>query len=225
MMTCLVCIFTGDAIGTVTTPFDSGLGGWTSNTPAEIVWEASGGNPGGYARFTDATPNHTYLIAPPEYLGDWSGLDGAGSISYDHNVIWLTGSAFAPVPYTVRISGPGGEATWSGAIAPRRPGWTRVTAPISEPSWSVGSGRWDDILTEVQTLSIRIEQFSNMDITGLDSIVLTAPRLPEAPEPGPAGAGVPEPATLCALALAVAGLGRYVRRRPKGTSLSGRRRC
>ena len=213
---CLVCIFTGHAIGATTSTFDSTLGGWTSNTPAEISWAGSGGTPGGYARFDDVTSNHTFLFAPPSYLGDWSGLDGTGSISYDHNMIWLTPSGFAATPYTVKISGPGGEATWTGSIATRLPGWDTKTALISESEWNIDSGTWDAILANVTELSIRIEQFSNMDICGLDNITLAIAEpgddllVADANEPN---AAIPEPMTMLAVGLSVTGLGGYVRRR------------
>jgi len=197
VMACLVCVFVGNAMGGVLTTFDSGLDGWTSNTPAEVTWADSGGNPGGYARFEDATINDTYLIAPPRYLGDWSGLDGVESISYDHNVIWITGSAFPRAPYTVVISGPGGQATWTGAYAPRQPGWNTVTAPVTESEWTIDSGQWDAILANVTDLSIRVEQYSNLDISGMDNISLHTP----------------EPATLSVLGLGGLAMLRRRRRR------------
>jgi len=186
VLACFVCIVASSAIGDVTTTFDADLGGWTSNTPGEIMWADADpeGNPGGYARFEDATTEDTFLIAPAKYLGDWSALDGVEQLSYDHNVIWITGSAFSRSPHTVTISGPGGQATWTGPFAPRDPGWNTFTAPMAESEWTVDSGAWNALLADVTSLSIRFEQFSNLDISGMDNIILT-----------------PEPATLSLLAL------------------------
>ena len=69
-----------------TSTFDTGLDGWFSNTPGEIRWSSTNGNPDGFVRFADASGNYTYIAAPEKFLGDWSGLDGIGSISYDHKI-------------------------------------------------------------------------------------------------------------------------------------------
>ena len=194
VVVCLVCVFSGNAIGAVITTFDSDLEGWTSNTTTEITWTSPGGNPDGYARFDDATINDTYLIAPARYLGDWSGLVGT-DISYDHNVLSMTPNSPAPAAYTVKISGPGNDATWTGATAPSRPGWDTVTVPILESAWTVNSGTWAGLLADVDNLSIRIEHWSNLDTAGVDNITLA----------------IPEPATLSLLALG--GLAMLRRRR------------
>jgi hypothetical protein len=95
------------ALGVAST-FDSGLDGWTSNTPAEISWQASGGNPGGYVRFTDVSGDSTEIYAPAKFLGDWSGLDEVGLIAFDHR-IYRVGVNPTFWPYRIALTGLGGR--------------------------------------------------------------------------------------------------------------------
>ncbi len=74
----------------VQTTFDSDLGGWTSNTPAEVAWNATGGNPGGEALFTDGSGNNTVLLAPSMFLSpavNYAKLDGKAYISFQHQMV------------------------------------------------------------------------------------------------------------------------------------------
>jgi hypothetical protein len=66
-------IFMAAALAALTAPvqagiiasstFDTGLGDWTSNTPSQIAWQSTGGNPGGYIQFTDASSASTVCLA------------------------------------------------------------------------------------------------------------------------------------------------------------------
>ena len=179
--------------------FDADLEGWTSNTPAEVLWAGTGGNPGGYARFEDVLSESTFLIAPAPFLGDWSGLDGWGVLSYDHKV-FQAGNYSEAWAYEVRISGPGGSANWTGAAPTGPTDWMPQVIPIRQDAWSVQSGTWSGLLGSVDTLWISIEQFSSLsgpqEICGIDNVQL-----------------VPEPSSLFALICALGGLGAAWRRR------------
>ena len=90
----LLCLsgtaFAKNDVVVVQTTFDSDLGGWTSNTPAEVVWNATGGNPGGEALFTDGSGNGTYIIAPSAFLSpavNYTKLDGKAYISFQHLMV------------------------------------------------------------------------------------------------------------------------------------------
>lgn len=161
--------------------FDSDLDGWTSNIPTEISWSSIGGNPGGYARHEDSTGNSTFLLAPSSFLGDWSSLNGNGTISFDHKIFSAGTGINNFVAYEVAISGPGGSAEWLGPIPNGATDWVSITAPIEESSWSV-TGTWLDLLSNVDTLQVRIELVDNdgNDISGLDNIQLSGVPIPTA---------------------------------------------
>ena len=159
-----------------TSTFDIGLDGWTSNTPGEIRWSSTDGNPDGYVRFLDASGNFTYIAAPEEFLGDWSLLDGTGSISYDHKIFSTGGGVQAFTPYRIEISGSGGSALWAGDRPSGTTDWVHVEALLNEQDWNVNSGSWTDLLSDVDLFLIRIEMVTNTfasEITGIDNVHLT----------------------------------------------------
>ena len=105
----------GDSV-VVQTTFDSDLGGWTTNTTPDVKWNATGGNPGGEALFTDVTNGvGTVMRAPASFLSpavDYTKLDGKAYISYQHQMVKETG-VLATGNYNITISGPGGTASFS----------------------------------------------------------------------------------------------------------------
>ena len=93
----------------VTSTFDSGLDGWTCTL--DCSWSASGGNLGGYLRHVDTAGPRSFAFAPSKFLGDWSALDGDGSILFDHTLIFVGPQNDGFNPYEVVLSGPSGAAT------------------------------------------------------------------------------------------------------------------
>jgi hypothetical protein len=182
----------------VTSTFDADLDGWTSVHPTELSWNSSGGNPGGYARFVDGFSTGGMIFAPAKFLGDWSGLDETGSITFDQKV-FRTGNYSSRGNRFVSISGPGGEADWLGDSAPAscqsNPAcdWTGFVVPLNEASWTVSSGSWSALLTDVTAFGIQLELYTTTlppaDIEGLDNVQL-----------------VPEPSTALLFASGLIGL-------------------
>lgn len=191
-------LFIGGMSGAVTaqattlaiSTFDTGLDGWTSNTPAEISWQSLGGNPDGYVRFGDLTANGTYIYAPAAFLGNYLSL-GVNSISFDVNIFAETGVSVVG-PYEVDLSGPGGAAHFFGTQPSTSypTGWITVDASItnavSAPSgWTVTSGTWLGLLGNVTQLGIPIELVTNVhipgdtDFEGIDRVTLSGTATPE----------------------------------------------
>ncbi len=181
-----------------TTTFDSNMDGWTSNNP-DAFWDSPGGNPGGYVRFDDATAGFTNLYAPAKFLGDWSELDGGGSISYDFKMIDIGPGSFHP--HEILIFGSDGEqALWYGPTPTGPTDWLTIRAPLDEIEWSISGGNWATLLSHVTELRIRMDHTATTpDIEGLDNVVL-----------------IPEPASL---ALLVFGGPLLMRRRKGGSGL------
>ena len=166
--------------------FDSGLDGWTLQGSGVLSHSSTGGNPGGYAKFTDiAGPvGDGWLIAPAKFLGNWSGFNEIGLLTWDHRIITY-GDIDTVLKASVIISGPGGQATFTGSSF--QSAWTRFSAPISIANWTINSGSWNAILSNVTSLKIRIEAVWNngaLDVDGVDNIQLAFPDTnPPTPNP------------------------------------------
>ena len=145
--------------------------GWTSNTPAEISWQSSGGNPGGYIQFLDATANSTYIYAPGSFLGNYLTL-GVTSLSFDADIFAETGVSVVG-KYELDLSGPGGAASFFGAQPSTSypTGWVNVLVPIANTvtppaGWTLASGTWLGLLANVTQVGIPIELVTNVTIPG-----------------------------------------------------------
>jgi len=172
------------ATANIQSTFDTDLDGWTSNTPAQISWASSGGNPDGYIHFADATDDGTWVIAPGKFLGDWSAADGSGAISFDHKVFAVpVGTAINIQDYGISIAGGGNSATWTSPGPTGTTDWVHVTASLVESQWSV-SGSWAGLLASVESLWIDIELVHGVggDVEGIDNVTLTG--APPIPAPG-----------------------------------------
>jgi PEP-CTERM motif len=190
----------------VETEFGKNLDDWTSNTPNEVNWVMSGGNPGGYASFVDASGTGTYIAAPAKFLFDYeaAGLDGSGAISFDHK-IFASGPGDTYAPYMITLSGPNGAATWTGdvpAVSNFMTPWVTVTALLNQSDWKVTSGSWVGLLDQVTSLQIQMELVVNpggagFDTEGIDNVIL---------------ASVPEPGTMTMAATGLACVGLLFRR-------------
>jgi hypothetical protein len=172
------------AASLVKSTFDNDLDGWTEiaiGQPKSKGFTATGGNPGGFFLFKDTGPGGSALSAPDKFLGNWSSYL---SVSYDHKV-FDTGSFSDVIPQWILISGPGGSAEWNGPTISSQSDWQTFTVPISETSWTVTSGTWAALLSEVTSFQIRAEHFdTNLpEQEGYDNIVLTPKSVSSVPEP------------------------------------------
>jgi hypothetical protein len=160
--------------------FTTGAQGWTSNTPAEVAWQSTGGSPGGFIQFTDQTGNSTYIDAPASYHAAYTKLNNAGYITYQHAIIAETGVT-SYSPYEIRLSGPGGAAKFDGSPpTATSTGWVTVVAPLVSADWTVTSGTWTGLLASVTDLQIDIELVTNAtipgdtDIEGIDNVAIVS---------------------------------------------------
>jgi len=157
--------------------FETSLDGWTlvdadgNSAQGTLFWQATGGNPGGFAFYRDFGSDGGFISAPSAYLGDWSELNGTGELRYEHRIVFMN-NVTAIVPYEVRIAGTGGQARYLGGISPGPGSWVQVTVPINEIDWTVTTGTWAGILSGVTNLRIRIEQVDGNDHDGIDNVWL-----------------------------------------------------
>ncbi len=172
------------AIVTAST-FDSGLEGWSG---PDIRFASSIGNPPGSMEFQELySANASYASAPVNFLGDWSLLDGKGFISYDHfmpNVTsWNQGYWGAGLEREIRLTGSGGAATWTGTIPAFYSGWTTILVPLESTAWTVDSGTWGGMLSNITAFELRVDHFNDMfgaERTQFDNITLSAVPIPAA---------------------------------------------
>lgn len=166
----------------VSSTFDENLDGWTLISGGEdstLEWSSIGGNPGGFAHFTDARGALSYIAAPHQFLGDWSHLDGVGTIYYDHRVIDEGSCAGVPIEPEIIISGLGGTARFTGSNPADLANWFEVSAPIDESAWVMEEGNWSELLENVAVFWIAIEKLTNNcdpnppEQTGIDNIFVS----------------------------------------------------
>lgn len=196
---------TANAAAVGISTFDSGAEGWTATTdtasPSSVSWASTGGNPGGYMHFEDFIKGETFLVAPASFHGDWSSFDGSGSLDFEHKIFDVGVSVTAFIPYRVVISGPGGNAEWVGTTPTGATDWVNLSAPINLANWTVNTGTWSGLLSNVTNLFIRMELVSGQqspphELAGIDNVSL-----------------VPEPASLVLLLGGLVGLSCRGRRR------------
>lgn len=93
----------------------------------DMVHQASGGNPGGYARLTDATEDPaSFASAPASFLGDLSAFIG-GTFSFDHRLFDTGMPSSGIAPYSLLLTS--GDPTDLNTLV-----WT-APAPTAATDW------------------------------------------------------------------------------------------
>jgi hypothetical protein len=162
--------------------FNSDLEGWTTNTPAEVEWNAMGGNPGGEVLFIDASGGATYIQAPERFLSpaiDYKQLDGKAYVSWQHRMVDET-AVQSTAPYSITLTGPGGAAHFNGApaIVAAKNSWVTVAAPLLQSEWTVTNGTWKALLASVTVMQINLELVNNntggIDKEAIDNVEIVS---------------------------------------------------
>lgn len=200
LMLALLLLISGNADAfIIASTFDTDADGWTSTVPSEVSWTSAGGNLDGYMRHEDGSGASTLLIAPSEFLGNWSNVL---SVAYDHKIFQTGNNINTFIPYLFQISGPGGTAQWIGSTPNGVTDWTTQSTTLDEGLFNVTSGSWDDLISNVSDFRIKMELVDNgatsiRDISGIDNVYITKKETQ----------AVPEPATMSLLSLGFLGLG------------------
>ncbi len=189
--------------------FDQDLDGWTANTstgglpgasqgdPAStLVWDASGGNTGGFAHYYQAESLAAgAFVAPAKFLGNLSGLQDP---RFEFDFVQLTGSETV-YSVEIRIFGANTAYSWQGPIPPSPVSnvnpcvrlvlnpitnkydcegesnvWSHYTAALKQEFWNrlTGDASLATVLSNVQ----RIEVLANLTFhggsSGIDNFAL-----------------------------------------------------
>jgi hypothetical protein len=175
--------------------FDAGTDGWQAvNGSMNYQWQSSGGNPGGYVSGQDASGTQLWFFAAPAgsgFIGDLTAAYG-GTLSFSERLLSIN-----PTTQTaqVQIVDGGGSllSFHSNSYTPEF-GWTSLAISLSADA---GGGTWSyftsassagtpatasemmSVLSDVTAFRILGDYRSAGEITGLDSISLTAAVVPE----------------------------------------------
>lgn len=199
----LMALFSASSYGmTISSTFDLDAEGWTGNgVGANVTYESTGGNPGGFIRVNDTgnvLPLNSGILAPGAFLGDLSAFIG-GELSVDYRAISGSNATLLPEFGRAWIAGGGEEAFFDLAAAPPAAGaWDTFTAPLYAASWGVSDAIWATIMGNVTTLGIGTDAFDGADVVGVDNISISQ---------------VPLPAAIWLFLSALGALGLYGRRR------------
>lgn len=161
----------------VNSTFDSDLEGWMVTGDNSAAWESVTGNPNGCLSVNDhATGDHNLLVAPPAYLGDWSGFSPADTLSFDVYLDNTSGGGQATSPFMMRIAGPGGSAMALDPLAnyPPQQSWTTYQAALDPADWTIESGSWAAILASVTSVMLEGEFVDGDEIVRVDNVQLSA---------------------------------------------------
>jgi PKD repeat protein len=155
--------------------FEAGaFDGWSFSGAGGVTNQSSGGNPGRYLSIANGTGT-AIAQCPPKFLGDWSLLDNhAAEIQVDLIVTNYSGSVYLH-DYFIKIEGPGGIATFpiDNAIEEAFNKWTTFSFPIKASSWTVSSGNWSSLISNVTGLSLTLEYLTGSETVGMDNFCIT----------------------------------------------------
>jgi len=186
VLAALLLILTSQ-VEAATSTFDTDLDGWTytnlnpsNDSPASLTWESTGGNPGGFVKFTDLKGDHAAIAAPNKFLGDWSN---AVSIEYDMKII-EDGNNPTFLPFEVMLfnENAGISAEWNGSKPTSTTDWQHTTVMLNDPRWVVTGGSWIDLLANITDFYITIEVVQDLhnDVEGIDNVGVSAVPIPAA---------------------------------------------
>ncbi len=185
----MLCAFVSEA--QITSTFDTDADGWTlvQNGSAAVTYNASGGNPGGYASGADletgfAAPVFWYWEAPPKFLGNRIFSYGLQlSFQLQQNI-----SGTTPNESLIRISDGTTTLFYFPATSPAlAPLWTTYSVTISEVSgnWKTSNSstgtaaskaQIKQVLASITFLRIRGEfngpGNATPDVGGIDNVIL-----------------------------------------------------
>ena len=159
----------------ITSTFDTDLDGWHKTGCSDLQWSSTDGNPGGCLVVDDdGEQDRNYAVAPHKFLGDWSHFNSPQTLSFDIKYDLHEGY-YSPGPFLIRIGGPGGVATVANPSFPENQWKTIVVTvdPDAPVGWTLVSGSWHDLLSNVTSLRINAEFVFGREHVYIDNVELS----------------------------------------------------
>ena len=155
--------------------FESGLlEGWSFTGVGGFSIVTTGGNPGKYVKITEGSG--TSIAVPSSiFHGNWSLLDGHNAeIHVDYLITSTTGALLLP-GYFVKLSGPGGVATYpcNNSIELAYNKWHSFGIPIEQAGWTMVSGDWTSLMNNVTDIKLAAEFNAGSEIVGIDNFCIS----------------------------------------------------
>lgn len=154
---------------------DGGYDGWSFVSTGGVSNASFTGQPGRSLKISDGS-GVSIAYPPAKYLGDWTQLDGySAHIIMDINISSHSGSSMDN-GYFIRISGPGGSATFplnNESISEALSNWNTFVFPVDEAHWIMESGTWDDLLNWVDHMEMAIEFFDGTEVVWMDNFCIS----------------------------------------------------
>jgi DNA-binding beta-propeller fold protein YncE len=150
--------------------FESVQAGWVGDGTASTSRVTSGGDIGAYLRVSSTTGIGRALLAPT-FAGNWTPADGNATIGFSFT--WLTGTIVAGRELRMALSGPGGSAHVSlpsDDFLDYARVWHPLSWPLEESAWTVDSGTWAGLLSDVQEVAISADLAVATDTYGIDNV-------------------------------------------------------
>lgn len=155
------------ASGAIVSTFETGSEGWRAVGGATLSRPASGGNPGGYLRFLDASSGGYRGVAPEKFRGDLTPYIG-GELRFDYRVIQNRGPGEGTG--TVFIGSSDDFAVYDLIReAPPPFDWTTYKAPLDAQLWGKTEAEWALLMANVTAIQIAMEAGGTNDASGLDN--------------------------------------------------------
>jgi len=159
----------------VCSDFESGLfEGWSSTESSKSIIN-SGGNPGRYLEINENTSGTALVVPSSVYHGNWSALDNHNAeIHIDYLITDIDGATYIH-DFFVKISGPGGEATFplDNSIEYAFNKWHSFGIPIESTGWTMLSGNWASLMNFVDDIQITAEFISGEETVGIDNFCIS----------------------------------------------------
>jgi Laminin B (Domain IV) len=172
--------------------FKEGDENWSvQNGAGNFLWLATGGDPGGYIRALEVPEPASlwFFSAPAAFLGDKAAAYG-GTLSFSMRSNWSPPEITAPHA-SVQLLGANGVLLALQGDVPPALDWTRYAVPlVADGNWKLDSvngsaataADMHAVLSDLLALRINGDFGQGIEVSGLDSVVLSA-----VPEPAAMG--------------------------------------